>query len=102
MLATIYLYVCIVGTIGGVNAYLIRRKTGDNTVRAHSVKEAGAYILIGIFAGWIVYEISEFFTERSKIRLAAAAIASFGGEDILSALSRRLRREIEKEAKDER
>jgi hypothetical protein len=90
----IYLYVCLIGAAGGISGCLIKRKAaGEKRV---GVGEVAVHILIGIFAGWIIYEISEFFTDRFKIRLAAAGVAAFGGEDILLAVKNRLKKEIER------
>jgi hypothetical protein len=93
----IYLYVCLIGAAGGVSGYLSpRREDGGGKGRLQAAGSVASCILTGIFAGWIAYELSEFFTDRFKIRLAAAGIAAFGGEELLLSLNRRLRKEIER------
>jgi hypothetical protein len=92
-----YLYVCLIGAAGGVNAFLWRlRAGGGGKTPLRMAGDILMYVLMGIFAGWIVFEISEYFTDRFKIRLAAAGIAAFGGEEILLSLNKRLSKEIER------
>jgi H+/Cl- antiporter ClcA len=91
----IYLYVCLIGVAGGISGCLSKRGAAGVRKRVE-VRELIWHILIGVFAGWIIYEISEFFTDRFKVRLAVAGVAAFGGEDILLAIKNRLKKEIER------